>query len=313
MQSIVKEARDAFLSGMCDELFGRKTPDGPFTAADGSNTTSVAIAAALADELVESGFVPTDAPETKPQTVGTTFSVLVASFLRRAFANGFTALLPGEWEFEPEARLSDYSQFAHLTLLDAMHQDYRDAEDWARAAATGGDYHVKHDVVMSRVPDSPEQLRQRPTSSGRPLLDPAEPIATRTILRDDVQTLPIIHAAISTKWTLRSDRAQNVRTEALNLLKHRKGRTPHMVAVTCEVLPSRLASLAVGTGEIDCVYHAALDELIRAVGAVTSPAAMKELHPSTRRSRAEQAEDLEVLVAGRQLRDIADLPFDLAT
>lgn len=76
---------------------------------------------------------------------------------------------------------------------------------------------------------------------------------------------PILHASISAKWTMRSDRAQNSRTEALNLIRNRKGRLPHIVVVTGEPLPSRLASLAFGTGDIDCVYHFALYELIDAV------------------------------------------------
>jgi len=71
-----------------------------------------------------------------------------------------------------------------------------------------------------------------------------------------------------------------------------------MVVVTGEPLPSRLASIALGTGDIDCVYHFALDELIKAVsdhGDETS----KEL--------------ISTLVNGKRLKDISDLPLDLAT
>jgi hypothetical protein len=35
--------------------------------------------------------------------------------------------------------------------------------------------------------------------------------------------------------------------------------------VTAEPLPSRIASLALGTGDVDCIYHAALYELVDAV------------------------------------------------
>ena len=64
---------------------------------------------------------------------------------------------------------------------------------------------------------------------------------------------------------MRSDRAQNTRTEALNLIRGRKGNTPLIVAVTFEPLPSRIASLAMGTGDLDCTYHGALNELLEAV------------------------------------------------
>ena len=104
-------------------------------------------------------------------------------------------------------------------------------------------------------------------------------------------------ASVSCKWTIRSDRAQNVRTEALNLIRNRKGRLPHVVAVTAEPMPTRLASLALGTGDLDCVYHVALDELVKALSDIDNQ---------------DQAEMLQLLVEGRRLRDISDLPFDLA-
>jgi hypothetical protein len=52
-----------------------------------------------------------------------------------------------------------------------------------------------------------------------------------------------------------------------------------------------------GTGDIDCVYHFALPELIEAVKDTQQEAAI---------------ETLDILIDGRRLRDIADLPFDLA-
>ena len=55
---------------------------------------------------------------------------------------------------------------------------------------------------------------------------------------------PLLHASVSAKYTMRSDRAQNSRTEALNLIRNRKGHLPHIVVVTAEPMPNRLASLA---------------------------------------------------------------------
>lgn len=108
---------------------------------------------------------------------------------------------------------------------------------------------------------------------------------------------PILHASISTKWTLRSDRAQNARSEALNLIRNRKGRQPHIVVVTGEPTPSRLSSLALGTGDIDCVYHFALYELQEAVADLGNS----------------EAEDLlAMMVDGKRLKDISDLPLDLS-
>ena len=108
---------------------------------------------------------------------------------------------------------------------------------------------------------------------------------------------PILHASVSAKFTMRSDRAQNSRTEALNLIRNRKGHLPHIVVVTAEPMANRLASLALGTGDIDCVYHFALYELIRSIKEVGSEDAI---------------ETLDTLVQGKRLKDISDLPLDLA-
>ena len=141
----------------------------------------------------------------------------------------------------------------------------------------------------------------------RDLYEDAQINASRRIVDDDTGKMadirksnggkPILHASVSAKFTMRSDRAQNSRTEALNLIRNRKGRLPHIVVVTAEPLPNRLASLALGTGDIDCVYHFALYELIRAVKDVGSEDAV---------------ETLETLVQGKRLKDISDLPLDLS-
>lgn len=88
---------------------------------------------------------------------------------------------------------------------------------------------------------------------------------------------PLLHASISAKFTMRSNRAQNSRTEALNLIRNRKGHLLHIVVTTAEPMPNRLASLALGTGDIDCMYHFALNELVRAVSEVGSEDAVETL------------------------------------
>jgi len=40
-----------------------------------------------------------------------------------------------------------------------------------------------------------------------------------------------------------------------------------IVTVTAEPLPSRLTAIARGTGEVDCVYHIAFEELVAATDA----------------------------------------------
>jgi hypothetical protein len=125
------------------------------------------------------------------------------------------------------------------------------------------------------------------------------------VIRPDVtvgvqgtEDAPTLHAAVSCKWTIRSDRVQNIRHEATILTRNRRGRQPHIVAVTAEPLPSRLASIAMGTGEVDAVYHVALDELVIATQASNA---------------RQQIETLDLLIAQRRLQDLATLPSVLVT
>ena len=62
-------------------------------------------------------------------------------------------------------------------------------------------------------------------------------------------------------------------------------------------MPGRLASLALGTGDIDCVYHFALYELAEALKEYVSD---------------DSFEILDILINGKRLKDISDLPLDLS-
>lgn len=67
--------------------------------------------------------------------------------------------------------------------------------------------------------------------------------------------------------------------------------------MTAEPMPNRIVSLAPGTADIDCVYRFALPELAKAIEENKSEIAI---------------EALETLILGRRLKDISDLPLDLA-
>lgn len=153
------------------------------------------------------------------------------------------------------------------------------------------DYLIKPDVMILRHPEPDDTI-----NASEHIVDTN--FASLTAIRGANSSLPLLHASVSCKWTMRSDRAQNARSEALNLVRNRKGRLPHIVVVTAEPTPGRLASLALGTGDIDCVYHIALNELREAIA-------------ETRFS--DSGELLNMMIEGRRIRDISDLPLDLAT
>lgn len=217
------------------------------------------------------------------QTAGRQFEEVTMDFLRSAFLE-LQHLRPGDWKFSLGTSIDQFAQYRHLgevRNLIKTHQALRTAL---------GDYIVIPDVVVCRSPISDELVNVR-----EDLIEGRE-ISGHTPLREANNPHPLLHASISCKWTIRSDRSQNARTEGLNLARNRKGVSPHVAVVTAEPLPSRIASLALGTGDIDCVYHFALPELQRAA-----------------EHRDSDHDLLATLVNGGRLRDISDLPFDLAT
>jgi hypothetical protein len=181
-------------------------------------------------------------------------------------------------------RIAAFEQYSHLSELRAL-----GAANPRIRWLLNVDYLVAPDITISRTP----WLAREIDPAGNLGLDRG---GVRVHSPAAIGRLPLLHASISCKWTIRSDRAQNTRTEALNLLRNRKGRAPHIAAVTFEPLPTRLASIAAGTGDIDCTYHGALHELREAVAQV---------------GNAEQGETLEALIEGHRIRDILDLPLDL--
>ncbi|MBE0481510.1 MAG: restriction endonuclease, partial [Dehalococcoidia bacterium] len=149
-------------------------------------------------------------------------------------------------------------------------------------------------IIIARMPIPDEEI-----NASTRLVSAEDKVARLSPLRavNRHPPLPILHASISCKWSIRSDRSQNTRTEALNLIRNRKGPSPHIIAVTAEPLPTRIAALALGTGDLDCVYHFALAELTETLQKLDNE---------------DQADMLTMMVEGRRLRDISDLPLDLA-
>jgi hypothetical protein len=222
------------------------------------------------------------------QVKGNQFELVTKGFLEQSFKL-LQHLRPGQWVFRINSSIADYEQYKHMALLKRVLD-----ENAALKSVLGLDYLVTPDIVVCRYPIHDDELNLI-----APVVDKDLPVSQHTPLRihNHAKIYPLLHASISCKWTLRSDRAQNVRTEALNLIRNRKGHTPHIAIVTAEPLPTRLASIALGTGDLDCVYHFALPELQRAVEATQNE---------------DQRDILETMVQGSRLRDISDLPLDLA-
>ena len=279
----MKDLRRRYHKEICKRILGLKS--GVPNFADISSKTSRTLALGLVRRLDCS--LCTSPPV--GQTVGTVFGELTLDFLHRAFSL-LQHIQPGKWVFsasQASIGIAAFDQYEHLAALDSALKTHKDL-----AAALGGDYIIRPDIVIGREPLSDSEINKKKIILG------GGPISILTPLRKNnyQNPKPILHASISCKWTIRSDRSQNTRTEALNLIRNRKGKTPHISCVTAEPMPTRLASLAMGTGDIDCVYHMALQELISSVN---------------ESGNEDQGEMLDTLVNGKRLRDISDLPFDL--
>lgn len=290
MDAQIANARFRFHKKLFETNTLTLTSAGVASNADTSSRGSKAISRRIVDILVdEQHHAVSTVDKISGQTLGKQFEALTMSFLKETFPY-LQNIRPGKWTIlqlgnNNKLKTSDFAQYEHLAYLNVL-----TSQNAQLAAALGNDYLVAPDVVVYRDLYEDDEI-----NANQEIVD--ETVCKMADIRKSNGGKPILHASVSAKYTMRSDRAQNSRTEALNLIRNRKGHLPHIVVVTAEPMPNRLASLALGTGDIDCVYHFALYELIRAVKEVGSEDAI---------------ETLETLVSGKRLKDISDLPLDLS-
>lgn len=285
-RSILASARASLLEELVETGTLSISTSGVASNADSSSKASRDIALHMARAL--NAHVGNKIPG---QSAGAIFENAVAGFIRESFPK-MRSTRPGNWRVHTVgssrrgSHVDQFEPYRHLAdLADAVNETPQ------LAAALGNSYTISPDILVSRAALSDDEL-----NADGPLVDSSTALASPIRAGNYSPPAELLHAVISCKFTMRSDRAQNTRAEALNLIRNRKGRAPHIVAVTAEPLLPRIASLALGTGDIDMVYHAALPELTDAVQNIGSE---------------EANELLEMLTSGNRLRDITDLPLDL--
>lgn len=284
MDVLIAEARKNYHKRLLEGGILTIDEKGVPSNADSSSKLSVQIAQGITNRLLAQ-----TQDKAVGQTSGAKFELMNMQFLLETFPH-LQNIRPGNWHIiklgnRNAKKASQFAQYEHLAYLDALKKS-----DAKLAASMSNDYMVAPDVVIYRDAVSDEEI-----NAVQVVVD--DSVSTMADIRAKNGGYPILHASVSAKWTMRSDRAQNSRTEALGLIRNRKGRLPHIVVVTGEPLPSRLASLALGTGDIDCMYHFALYELIEAVKETGSE---------------DSIELLNILIAGKRIKDISDLPLDLS-
>jgi hypothetical protein len=168
-----------------------------------------------------------------------------------------------DFSFTTAKTIADFAQYRHLSELEDIAEQFK-----IIGAEFGFDYLVRPDVSMGL---------QR--------------------VGDTVLMPPFLHAAIWCRWSIRSDRIQSLRREGEMLARHRRGRQPHIIVVTTEPLPTRLAAIARGTGEVDSIFHLMFEELQIATKRV---------------GLGVQKETLDELIGQSRLRDFSTLAQVLA-
>ena len=276
------ELRNTYHHQVCQQAIFLKSNNVPSIADVGSPLSK-----SLSWGIIEQIASPVSKQTIKGQTAGKKFEEVTKDFLKEAF-DLLAHLRPGNWIFSVQGNISSFGQYQHLADLANLVRSHKQLH------TALGDYVVKPDIIIARTPITDSEINQDQTVVGPQSLPKLTPLRASNF----EVSQQILHASISCKLTLRSDRSQNARTEGLNLIRNRKGHTPHIAVVTAEPMPTRISSLALGTGDIDCVYHFALPELIVAVQATQNEAVL---------------ESLMIMVEGKRLRDIIDLPFDLVT
>ena len=282
-EAFFSEARRSFHAALLASVL-RTDKNGVPSNADKHSNPSVRIAKGILERLGADAV----GARLAGQMAGNKFEEICKEYLEETFPR-LAHLRPGLWEFKKgiggRSAIAQFDQYVHLAALESAAKASPEL-----AAALGSDYLIKPDIVVIRFPE-----KDRTINTDEELVDNFQ--ARLTPLRSVNSNRPILHASVSCKWTLRSDRAQNARSEALNLVRNRKGKLPHVAVVTGEPAPGRIASIALGTGDIDCVYHFALPELLDTV---------QDL------GFADAEDLLDTMIEGKRLRDIADLPLDLA-
>lgn len=283
MNSLIKEARQRFhqqLLGTCLTIDDQMIA----SIADSSQEFSKNVARSLISKIG----TPRVISKSSGQQAGSLFEDACLGFLKNTFLH-LDILRPGKWDIQKISSrkglaIAAFEQYYHLLDLDSIAK-----ANPSIAAVLGNDYTISPDIVVMREPEEDAFINSKVYIAD-------SEFGTRSPIRKSFNALPLFHASISCKWTIRSDRAQNSRSEALTLIRNRKGRTPHIIVITAEPTPSRISSLALGTGDIDCVYHFALNELITAVSETGN----------------EEAQTLlDIMIQGKRLKDVSDLPLDL--
>ncbi|HPG39215.1 MAG TPA: NgoMIV family type II restriction endonuclease [bacterium] len=282
LDDLRKEYHDAICRDLLRMNKNQQKGDYPNNA-DGDSRISVSIAKEIYAQLG-----PPQYATISVQNSDDLFAILTKDFIEKCF-NLLNHLRPGNWRYYLKTEISQFEQYKDFAEMDSFLKEHKEL-----ATTIGQAYIPKPDILIGREPLTDNEINKY-----REILSTGINRGKRTPLRqaNNPSPKPILFAAIFCPWTLGLNQAQRIKFDAISLINKRKGKAPQIAGVTAETNLLKIASLAFETGELDCVYHFALNELKNAITTINDES---------------QLDMYKTLVEGRRLRDISDLPFDLA-
>ncbi|MEC3979839.1 NgoMIV family type II restriction endonuclease [Amycolatopsis sp. H20-H5] len=273
------------------DLCGYRESNGKPNMSDAHDTQSVRLGARFLD------VIGVDRSHLRPDQDGLTFERHIIERLQIARP---------DLKITNSGAASDFSQYQHLKVFP----DFRASYDRSTDSMT------EMTELIVRLPDGADRRRLARTAAklsdgidaNLQLVDSLIGLMPEeSLLKVDVVVgvpqpdgeLPELAIALSAKWSLRTDRAQDCVSQGNKLVTQRRGRMPHFGVITAETRPSMLRILADGSGAVDWVYHLDLDSLAKAVDLEAQTAR----NPDTWSPK----KTFDRLIGQKRLRDFDDL------
>lgn len=200
---------------------------------------------------------------------------------------------------------TDFAQYAHLDVFPAFRRSYAGSQ-----TAVGRLERAIDDLPLGpdrrRLEEVLERVSEELAADALMVERLKREMPEESLLKIDVSVaIPQEHGpdelaiALSVKWSLRTDRAQDCVSQGSKLVAQRRGRMPHFAVVTIEPRPAMLKILADGSGAVDWVYHLDLPALEATIDAL----AARERRPESWSPRM----TFDRLMGQRRLRDFDEL------
>nr|WP_198526269.1 NgoMIV family type II restriction endonuclease [Cellulosimicrobium sp. MM] len=283
------------------DLCKYRKKNGKPNTSDASDELSVEVGEALFDVLGVSR-LPTAGENDEP--TGRVLADAVSADLSQRFP-----IDDGGIEVRPERKLFDFEQYRHVGAIrdvkPGRSKEFNVA--WRKLTRYVRKQPIRP-VDVRRVEEMIDAVESSVDAADAILRKLLDELGEESLLGLDLTVarqgtldrLPRLEVGLSLKWSLRTDRAQDCRSQGAKMSALRRGRMPHFAVVTMEPRPYMLNLLGGGSGDVDCVYHLDLPALTAAVDDVyTTPARMRG------------RDQFHRLVDQRRIRDYDDLVAEI--